>query len=336
MKKNIKLILFILAIIIIPKNVMAYTITFDALDGTILGSQTKSYETNGEGKINVNPTSNEVTPVTGKVFYGWTSSTIDAYDNLYTSSMTAYTFTSDTTVYAYYLDDPISEVNITWSIPHVGDTISEVTSITGTGFKNSSNGWLQEETGTDIWNTPTASTYESGKTYKLGIWIYANKDEGRYFPSSTVITVNGENNTPVNFDHTGQSGSYYGFLIHYEFTPTEKFTVRFNPNGHGGLTGAECNVDGGNIIDDSLIPEMSEKGYRFDGWYTDDGTFLNEFDLESTPVTSNMNLYAKWTEIIESPQTGDNINLNIFLALISLIGLIGSIIYLNKEKHIRG
>ncbi|WP_160317256.1 cell wall-binding repeat-containing protein, partial [Oxobacter pfennigii] len=43
----------------------------------------------------------------------------------------------------------------------------------------------------------------------------------------------------------------------------------------------------------TLPAAPTKTGYRFDGWYTDDGTFANEF-TESTPVTSNLTVYAKW------------------------------------------
>ena len=54
------------------------------------------------------------------------------------------------------------------------------------------------------------------------------------------------------------------------------------------------------------IPENPTKeGYTFDGWYWDDGVWQKPFTANSlldTPLSSDMSVYAKWTEIqIDAP-----------------------------------
>ncbi len=49
----------------------------------------------------------------------------------------------------------------------------------------------------------------------------------------------------------------------------------------------------------SIVGAMGDPtrdGYKFDGWYEDDVTFLNKWDLETSPVgDGDITLYAKWT-----------------------------------------
>ena len=45
----------------------------------------------------------------------------------------------------------------------------------------------------------------------------------------------------------------------------------------------------------ATAPENPERtGYDFDGWFTDNGTFVNEWDFKTNIVTQDTTLYAKW------------------------------------------
>ena len=70
----------------------------------------------------------------------------------------------------------------------------------------------------------------------------------------------------------------------------ELFTVTFEVNGGDA-------VDNQIIIDGEKITEVTpvKIGYTFNGWFTDSG-LDNAFDA-NTPITSNLTLYASWTEI---------------------------------------
>ena len=49
--------------------------------------------------------------------------------------------------------------------------------------------------------------------------------------------------------------------------------------------------------DHATVPENPEReGYSFIGWFTDNGTFSNEWDFETNIVTQDITLYAKWKE----------------------------------------
>lgn len=74
----------------------------------------------------------------------------------------------------------------------------------------------------------------------------------------------------------------------------KKYNVIFDNNGIG------MDVPVQNIVLNGTVKEpsaMRENGYDFEGWYSDDGTFLNKWDFENGTVSSDMTLYAKWTQL---------------------------------------
>jgi len=73
-----------------------------------------------------------------------------------------------------------------------------------------------------------------------------------------------------------------------EPTKPEEHTITFQPN-NGQPTFTQTVPDGGQAV---LPDEPSKKGYKFIGWYTD-SALTKAYDF-STPVKSNLTLYAKW------------------------------------------
>ena len=72
---------------------------------------------------------------------------------------------------------------------------------------------------------------------------------------------------------------------------TGTYTVTYNNNGHGTAQDA---VPGSTALPDEL-PELSETGYIFDGWYYDNNTFENEANAGDA-ISTNTTLYAKWSK----------------------------------------
>jgi len=69
------------------------------------------------------------------------------------------------------------------------------------------------------------------------------------------------------------------------------YTVTFNSNGGSNI--ATQTVNSGGTATRPANPSLS--GYAFDNWYSNEGlTIVYNF---STPVTGNITLYAKWTEV---------------------------------------
>lgn len=69
------------------------------------------------------------------------------------------------------------------------------------------------------------------------------------------------------------------------------FTVTFKSNG--GTSVSSQTVDSGGLISKPTDPKRS--GYTFQGWFTDDGTFLDAWIFSNDSVTADLTLYAKWT-----------------------------------------
>ncbi len=70
----------------------------------------------------------------------------------------------------------------------------------------------------------------------------------------------------------------------------DSFTVSFEENG--GSAVSDITKIGGSIM--GALPVPARPGYKFGGWFTDNGTFKNEFKLKLFPK-ENVTLYAKWT-----------------------------------------
>lgn len=72
----------------------------------------------------------------------------------------------------------------------------------------------------------------------------------------------------------------------------ETYTVTFNVGDHGTSPTAQTVENGGK----ATKPENpTAKGWRFDGWYTDE-RYTARYDFDKA-VTANTTLYAKWTQL---------------------------------------
>jgi uncharacterized repeat protein (TIGR02543 family) len=75
-------------------------------------------------------------------------------------------------------------------------------------------------------------------------------------------------------------------------TDISKYTVSF--------AGEEIDIEPQTIEEGGLVirPEDPEReNYNFNGWFTDNITFTNEWDFENDVVTQDITLYAKWGKI---------------------------------------
>ena len=67
------------------------------------------------------------------------------------------------------------------------------------------------------------------------------------------------------------------------------YTVTFD--SAGGSDVASQNLTYGDLIEEPAPP--TREGYTFDGWYADDA-LNNPWDFQTTQVSANTELYAKW------------------------------------------
>ncbi|NQS76754.1 MAG: cadherin-like domain-containing protein [Peptococcaceae bacterium] len=77
-----------------------------------------------------------------------------------------------------------------------------------------------------------------------------------------------------------------------------QYTVDFNSNG-GSDVASITGIEKDTTI--TLPDNPTKKGYTFEGWYTDDGTFNEEF-TDKTSVTGDTEVYAKWTKAVVPPE----------------------------------
>jgi uncharacterized repeat protein (TIGR02543 family) len=90
------------------------------------------------------------------------------------------------------------------------------------------------------------------------------------------------------FDFTTPINSNLTLNAKWTLIPT--YTVAFDSNG--GSAVPPQTIVSGNLASRPADPAKS--GYSFAGWYADPGFSGTPFDF-STPITSNLTLYAKWT-----------------------------------------
>lgn len=79
----------------------------------------------------------------------------------------------------------------------------------------------------------------------------------------------------------------------YTFEPLPVYVVSFNSNGHGTAPGKQQIFKGEKVIEPAV---NSIEGWIFDGWFVDKEC-KTAYDF-NTAVTSDLELYAKWTEVV--------------------------------------
>jgi uncharacterized repeat protein (TIGR02543 family) len=71
--------------------------------------------------------------------------------------------------------------------------------------------------------------------------------------------------------------------------------VTYEENGGSAVLDELVVPSGGYATEPDPTPTL--EGYAFAGWFTDDGTFLNQFDFRYDTIIENTTLYAKWTKL---------------------------------------
>ena len=127
-------------------------------------------------------------------------------------------------------------------------------------------------------------------------------------PASQTVELNGKAVKPA--DPTAEGYVFRGWYTTAECTTEfdfntpiaadttlyakwdEIYTVTFNVGDHGTAPTAQTVENGGK----ATKPENpTAKGWRFDGWYTDE-RYTARYDFDKA-VTANTTLYAKWTQL---------------------------------------
>lgn len=280
-------------------------------------TRTVTFDVNGHGTApdpqTVDIGTKAVKP-TDPVQTGW------RFDGWYTDRdcTAAYDFdkevTEDITLYAKW----VQTVTVTYHVGSYGTAPASQTVDAGKKFTRPADpvdsraifqGWYTDE------NYTTA--YDFGSAVETDLNLYAKWKDGYRVvfqtaygtaPAEQKVALNGKATKPADPTATGYifKGWYTSQLYTAEFdfnTPiaadttlyakwNETYTVTFNVGGHGTAPTAQTVENGGK----ATKPENpTAKGWRFDGWYTDEKcTARYDFDKA---VTANTTLYAKWTQL---------------------------------------
>lgn len=157
------------------------------------------------------------------------------------------------------------------------------------------------------------STPITGDTTVYAKWVKKpivsfNRNGHGTAPASQTVELNGKATKPA--DPTAEGYVFRGWYTtaacttEFDFnTPiaadttlyakwNETYTVTFNVGDHGTAPTAQTVENGGK----ATKPENpTAKGWRFDGWYTDEKCTAG-YDFDKA-VTANTTLYAKWTQL---------------------------------------
>ena len=71
-------------------------------------------------------------------------------------------------------------------------------------------------------------------------------------------------------------------------------TVTFNTNGGTPTPASQTVAKGGKVTEPE---DVTKPGYSINGWYTDNDTFVSQWNFATDTVTADMTLYAKWDTI---------------------------------------
>ncbi|MDR1299037.1 MAG: InlB B-repeat-containing protein [Oscillospiraceae bacterium] len=113
--------------------------------------------------------------------------------------------------------------------------------------------------------------------------------------SGTPTTAETATFTVKASNATGIDTEVFSITINTEPPLPQPHEVTFESNG-GTTVDAQTVTDGDTAAEPA---EPTRAGYDFDGWYTDDGTFADEYDF-AMPVTGDFTLYAKWDATVYS------------------------------------
>ncbi len=128
--------------------------------------------------------------------------------------------------------------------------------------------------------------------------------------------------------------------IHLTLTQAEEyFKVIFDANG--GVFEENKNIytieEWKNEYEETL-KKPTRDGYTFKGYYTEKiGGTKFELILAESGIDHDMTFYAQWEEktVEENPNTLDNIENTMITLVISILGLVGSILYFNNKNKVR-
>lgn len=290
-------------------KIKSYTVTFNANGGSVSPtSKTVEYGTT----ISSFPTPTR----TGYTFGGWSTSASGG------SLISSLKVTKDQTLYANWLINQykvtfnanggkVSPTSLTYEYGQVTDVFPTPTR-EGYTFQ----GWYTSASGgtkiTSLKVTKNQTIYAHWEETSYTVTFNANGGKvsttsimAKYDEDITLPTPTREGYKFLGWwdDEVGNVG-YYSYTVKKSVTlkahwQISSYHVIFNANGGTFTDGTTLNMSyeiyHNETIIGSWIPTPSRSGYSFEGWYTEEygGTKFTS----STPITSDMTVYAHWSYI---------------------------------------
>jgi uncharacterized repeat protein (TIGR02543 family) len=237
------------------------------------------------------------------------------------------TLTQDTALYAKWRATVIFDANIgnfyADTVVDLNETVTgwaHVPTFAGRSF----GGWFTDNnTFADEWDIDATQVTRDTTLYaKWVVTVTFDAKGGNISPADTTVTlgqtVNGWAHDPTLADctFTGWYTDDSTFANEWDIdaTPVTQDTtlyarwevqVTFDPNGGDVTTPADTTVVlNRTVIGWAHVPTRS--GSSFGGWFTDNITFADQWDIDATPVTQDTTLYAKWVVTVIFDPNGGN------------------------------
>ena len=252
------------------------------------------------------------TPATrnGYTFLGWFTGENDG-----TQITSSTTVTADVTYYAHWHEDVTVTLQTnggtvtpnTITVPY-NTPVGNLPTPEKTG--NSFVGWYQDS---ELTTPATAETVITEDTDFYAKWlpnvtVTLNANSGTVTPGSITVGQGSAVGTLPTPERSGYT--FVGWFQDSELTIpatsetivdadttyyakwVENITVTFNP-GDGSVTPTTKTFPTGTAIGELPTPEL--QGYDFEGWFTDDGTYLDEVTT-TTVFNTSTTVFAKWID----------------------------------------
>jgi len=235
---------------------------------------------------------------------------------VYIDNVTAYSLYKGDVLDVYYSNDSV----VTNEVVKVNQLISDPNP-TKLGY--TSDGWYRNSS-----FTPESEwVFEEDTVYEI-TWLYIKwllndytisytlnggtngSNPTGYTVETDTITLNPATKTGYTFngwysnsEFTGDAvtsipkGSTGNITLYAKFT-VNQYTITFDSNG--GSAVSAITQDFGSSVTQPSDPTLAE--YTFEGWFTDDSTFLNEYTFATMPA-QNITLYAYWVAVPANQST---------------------------------
>jgi uncharacterized repeat protein (TIGR02543 family) len=238
-------------------TVTQITITYSANGGT--GTTPSSQTVNSGASVTL--ASGSGLTRSGYTFGGWNTNASGTGTSHYAGS--SYSFSSNTTLYAKWTANAVTQITITYSANG------------GTG------------------TTPSSQTINSGASVTLA----SGSDLTR-----SGYTFGGWDTNASGTGTSYLAGSSYNFssntTLYAKWTANAvtQITITYNANGGTGTTPSSQTIDSGASVTLASGSGLTRSGYTFDGWNTNaSGAGTSYYAESSYSFSSNTTLYAKWT-----------------------------------------